>query len=48
MACACGANKRAATKYVVTLPGGDKKTFQTEIEAKAAIQRAGGGTIRTQ
>lgn len=46
MACACGANKKAQQPYVVTLPSGVKKTYQTEIEAKAAIQRAGGGTIR--
>ena len=46
MPCACGANKKAAPKYVATLPDGQKKTYQTEIEAKAAVQRAGGGTVR--
>jgi hypothetical protein len=49
MACACNTNKKGAAKsFVVTLPGGDKKTYATEIEAKAAVQRAGGGTIRPQ
>lgn len=46
MPCSCQSNGKAQTKYSVTLPTGEKKTYQTEIEAKAAVQRAGGGTIR--
>lgn len=47
MPCACQSNGKASTqKYVATLPNGEKKTYQTEIEAKAAVQRAGGGTVR--
>jgi hypothetical protein len=45
MPCACQTNK-TKSKYVATLPTGEKKTYQTEIEAKAAVQRAGGGTVR--
>jgi hypothetical protein len=45
MPCNCG-GKKASVKYLVTLPGGQQKTYQTEVEAKAAVQRAGGGSIR--
>lgn len=48
MPCSCNANKKAAPTYTVTLPGGQQKSYTTEIEAKAAVQRAGGGTIRTK
>lgn len=47
MACSCGSNSsRKQVQYVATLPSGEKKTYQTEIEARAAVQRAGGGTVR--
>lgn len=51
MPCACnsGANSKGnQTSYVVTLPTGDQKTYSSEIEAKAAVARAGGGTVRPQ
>lgn len=48
MACACKNGKAGEkrTTYVATLPSGERKSYQTEIEAKAAVQRAGGGTVR--
>jgi hypothetical protein len=45
MACACNSNKggsTAAKSYVVSLPGGGKKTYRTEVEAIAAAKRLGG------
>jgi hypothetical protein len=49
MPCACNTNKKGVAKsYVVTLPNGSKQTYRSEIEAKAAVQRAGGGTVRPQ
>jgi hypothetical protein len=45
MACACGSKSSsgtAAKSYVVTLPGGGKKTYRTEVEAIAAAKRLGG------
>lgn len=49
MPCACSTNSKGnQTSYVVTLPSGDKKTYSSEIEAKAAVARAGGGTVRPQ
>lgn len=44
----CGSSgaRGPATKYKVTLPsGGGTRVFLTEPEAKAAVSRAGGGTI---
>lgn len=49
MPCACNSNSKGKTMtYTVTLPTGESKAYSTEIEAKAAVQRAGGGTIRPQ
>ena len=45
MACACGKKSggtAAPRSYVVTLPGGGKKTYRTEVEAVAAAKRLGG------
>lgn len=45
MPCACGNKKSgttAAKSYVVTVPGGGKKTYRTEVEAVAAAKRLGG------
>lgn len=46
MACACGKGNTGASNasrsYVVTLPGGQKKTYRTEVEAVAAAKRHGG------
>lgn len=48
--CNCGKNAAAraqARTYVVTTPGGEQKTYKTEIEAIAATRR-NGGTYRIQ
>lgn len=42
MACSCQKPKTASTKYVVTAPNGEKKTYSTEVEATAAAKRVGG------
>lgn len=46
MACACGkksgSSGSAPRSYVVTVPGGGKKTYRTEVEAVAAAKRLGG------
>jgi hypothetical protein len=42
MACACGANKKAAATYTVTSPDGSKKSYSSEVEAAAAAKRSGG------
>lgn len=50
MPCACSTNSSTGKKltYQVTLPNGEHKSYPSEIEAKAAVARAGGGTIRPQ
>ncbi len=35
-----------AQKFVFTAPNGTERTFNTEVEAKAAQIRAGGGSVR--
>lgn len=45
MPCSCGKKKSAASSYEVTLPDGSKRVFSSELQAKAAMIRAGGGTI---
>lgn len=42
MACNCGSKKAAAKTFTVTLPGGDRKTYSTEVEAAAAAKRLNG------
>lgn len=48
MGCNCGTNSAPAqATYVVTLPSGQRATYQTEVEAAAAAQRQG-GTYKAQ
>lgn len=44
MACNCGKKNTPSSPrtYVVTLPSGQKSTYQTEVEAVAAAKRLGG------
>jgi len=45
----CGCGKGSATasfNFVVVAPNGEQKTYQTEIEARAAVTRLGGGAIQ--
>jgi hypothetical protein len=42
MACACGKKNNAPETFVVTLPGGEQKSYSTEVEAAAAARRSGG------
>lgn len=58
MGCGCGGRNRRLAKaagggtsgtqvYAVTLPGeAEAKEFLTPLEAKRAIRRAGGGTMK--
>ena len=43
MPCNCGSGANGQKSYEYTSPTGQTKTFNTEIEAKAAQLRAGGG-----
>ena len=45
MGCNCGKRGTAAVKYVYTSPTGKQTTYNTEVEAKAAMIRGGGGNI---
>lgn len=46
MGCGCGANQNGQTyTYVYTSPTGSTTTYRSEIEARAAIIRNGGGTF---
>lgn len=47
MACACGGGSAKAKSYVYTAPNGASKTYKTEVEARAAQIKNGGGTYRT-
>lgn len=42
MACNCGKKGAARTKYVHTDPSGQRTSYNTETEAKAAVARKGG------
>lgn len=56
MACSSCSRRRTETtnrtsstatySYEVTLPAGDKTTYLQPLEAKRAVRRAGGGSIR--
>jgi hypothetical protein len=51
MPCNCGGGqaKNASNKYIYTDGNGRQQSFNTEIEAKAArIRAGGGGSIRTE
>lgn len=47
MGCNCG-KKAGSLVYVYTSPAGNTQTYNSEIEAKAAKIRAGGGSYTTQ
>lgn len=43
----CGGKRQVNnTRFEVTLPNGTKKTVNNEIEASAAVARAGGGSYK--
>lgn len=46
MPCNCGSGAAKKQSYEYTSPTGQTKTYNSEIEAKAAQIRGGGGTIR--
>lgn len=46
--CNCGGNKNKSLKYLYTSPKGEHKVYTTEIEARAAQIRNGGGNITVQ
>lgn len=53
MGCGCGsrriggaARRTAPSQYRVTLPDGTERTYLSPVEAKVAVRKAGGGTIR--
>ena len=49
MPCNCGSKNTAKVDYVYTDGNGKQVSYRTEIEAKAAqIRAGGGGSIRTQ
>lgn len=47
MGCNCGGKKSAGvvSQYVYTSPSGAKTTYNSEVQAKAAQIRNGGGTV---
>ena len=48
MGCNCGGTKTAPTKFLYTSPKGENKVYKTEVEARAAQIRNGGGRITVQ
>lgn len=44
MGCNCG-SKSSGQKWLYVAPSGQQTTYKTEIEAKAAQIRNGGGTV---
>lgn len=46
MGCNCGGRSSASGKHVWVKPDGTEVEFATEVEAKAAKIRGGGGTVR--
>jgi hypothetical protein len=45
MPCNCGKKNAAPLQYVFTAPNGATQTYNSEVAAKAAKIRAGGGKI---
>ena len=45
MGCNCGGKKNTGQSFVYTSPTGVKTTYNSEVQAKAAQIRNGGGTI---
>jgi len=43
--CNCGGAKNTQQQFVYTAPNGQQVVYKTEIEARAAKIRNGGGTI---
>lgn len=43
MACGCGQSRTAKFSYIYTDATGQQRSFNTDIEARAAQVRAGGG-----
>ncbi|HEU4911411.1 MAG TPA: hypothetical protein VFV76_05905 [Actinomycetes bacterium] len=49
MGCGCTGNGQSKVTYIYTTPEGRQVSYRSEIEAKAAqIRAGGGGNIRTQ
>jgi hypothetical protein len=53
MACGCQGNSNknpdgTVKEWLFVNPRGEQRSFRTEIEARAAQIRAGGGTIKTK
>lgn len=44
--CNCGSGKKKEFKYVYTSKSGEKKEYNSEVEARAAQIKNGGGTWR--
>lgn len=47
MGCNCG-GKNKTQQFLYTSPGGEHKVYKTEVEARAAQIRNGGGKITVQ
>jgi hypothetical protein len=47
MGCNCGSKSKKNT-YVYTSPQGQTKTYNTEVEARAAVIRNQGGSIQSK
>jgi len=54
MGCGCrgtrrigaGGKRAAPSRFQVTLPDGTERTYLSPVEAKVAVRKAGGGTVR--
>lgn len=54
MGCGCrgtrrigaGGKRTAPSRFQVTLPDGTERVYLSPVEAKVAVRKAGGGTIR--
>lgn len=46
MPCNCGKQGTTQQKYVFVAPNGNQTTYNTEIEARAAKIRYGGGEVK--
>ena len=47
MGCNCGSKGQPKVNYIYTAPGGQQTTYKSEVEARAAQIRNGGGTYTT-
>lgn len=48
MGCNCGGSKSRTQEFVYVAPNGNRVVYKTEIEARAAQIRNGGGTYSAQ